>query len=118
MRADTDDNAFRKMERTLRMNSTIKVKEPTLKEQLEKDDRTRNMTPEEKLSSMTWEDWTYRLLDTMKTSKEHSIPNKTISVLWTKYRKDLEEFHRNGSSFKLILSWAEEKNDEYNSWVK
>jgi hypothetical protein len=110
------DRELQKMEKTNKNNPKETPKNLTLKDQLAETERQANKTSEQKLSSMDWSEWEYKLRKFFIGSREFTIPQRSYDLILQKYKKDIEKFHRDGTSFLQIGIWMEEKSNEFLGW--
>lgn len=116
-RDSAQDREIAKMERLNKHHKNDRVaKCPTLKEQLEEEKKMKAMSPEQKRAAMDWHDWEYKLRTDLLFSKEYTIPQSHYQKIISKYKKEMEKFHKDGTAFRTIYLWMEERSDEMMGW--
>ncbi len=113
-RDNRQDQLFSQMERLLK--NQPREKKVTTEEEFRKHAEWVKLSPQEKIQQMTWHEWERELRDKLHSQRQIVVPERSYNKILDKYRKKLEEFHRNGTSFKQVLIWMEETSDEFIGW--
>ncbi len=111
------DIALRNIERENRKTGNLRdVTVKTLAQQLAELEKKSKMSPSQKLSSMSYEEWMRNLksfTESREARRTTAISDKCFNWLSRKYESDLATFHKSGTAYTTILAWISDKSIEF-----
>jgi hypothetical protein len=114
-REEVQDIALYHMEKSNRRNKGAASNEPeSLEEGMNRLDKLASMSPEERQRMKTWGDWCDDLRDFMLKNRTWSQRNYTFVM--AKYNAEMMKFHADGTSYREVVSFIEEKSVERLNW--